>query len=147
MNTSATLWFDCTLNFPPNITLYARGCVNRRTMKWPTPSPPSRREAPWLGTCYYVIGSGWAVSIIQQSGITPGVLAGAPFCFTSGQSVGYRWSLGAACDQLAATCTWPVDRHLHVASNCSPQVIWVGKWFSYIYEWPVLKVPTLNWYT
>ena len=74
---------------------------------------------------------GWAVSIIQQSGITPGVLAPHPFVSleSAGQLVSAgvcTWPVGRhlhvaswpppARGQLAATCTWPVGRHLHVAS-------------------------------
>ena len=46
----------------------------------------------------------------------------APFCFTT------------VVRQLvsAEVCLWPGGRHLQVSSW--PQVIWVGKWFSYIYE-------------
>ena len=86
------------------------------------------------------LGNDWGVSIIQQSGITPGDLA--PHPFVSLESPVSWLALESDCGQLASTCMWPVGRHLHVASW--PQVIWVGKWFSYIYEWPVLKVPTLN---
>ena len=52
-------------------------------------------------------------------------------------------SIESACQLVSAeVCLWPGGRHLQVSSW--PQVIWVGKWFSYIYEWSVLKVPTLN---
>ena len=57
-------------------------------------------------------------------------LAGHPVPFVSLESARQLVSAGV--------CLWPVGRHLQVASW--PQVIWVGKWFSYIYEWSVLKV-------
>ena len=60
-----------------------------------------------LGTALAL--GGWAVSIIQQSGITLGVLGRAPFCFTR---VGWL-ALESACGHVAATCTCPVGHRLY----------------------------------
>ena len=65
--------------------------------------------------CTALALGGWAVSIIQQSGITPGVLALHPFV-----------SLESSHQLVSAkVCLWPVGRHLQHVSSW-PQVIWDG---------------------
>ena len=69
------------------------------------------------------LGNDWAVSIIQQSGITPGDLA--PHPFVSLESASQLVSAGVG--------LWPVGQHLYVASWPPP----TRGQLAATYTWPV----------